>query len=56
MYPRTSSIVQFIFYVWSIEISRNILKNQKNIVGVDSYILNSFSLFGNYLDFYQSFD
>ena len=27
--PRTSSIVQFIFYVWSFEISRNILRNQK---------------------------
>ena len=27
--PRTSSIVRFIFYFWSIEISRNILRNQK---------------------------
>ena len=27
--PLTSSIVQFIFYFWSFEISRNILKNQK---------------------------
>ena len=27
--PRTSSIVQFIFYVWSLEIRRNILRNQK---------------------------
>ena len=27
--PRTSSIVQFIFYFWSFEISRNILRNQK---------------------------
>ena len=26
---RTSSIVQFIFYFWSFEISRNILRNQK---------------------------
>ena len=25
--PRTSSIVQFIFYFWSFEISRNILRN-----------------------------
>ena len=39
--PRTSSIVQFIFYFKSFEISRNILRNQKN-----PYILNSF----NYLD------
>ena len=27
--PRTSSIVQFIFFVWSFEISGNILRNQK---------------------------
>ena len=27
--PRKSSIVQFIFYFWSFEISRNILRNQK---------------------------
>ena len=29
--PRTSSIVQFIFYLWSFEISRNILRNKKII-------------------------
>ena len=28
MRPRTSSIVQFIFYFWSFDISRNILRNQ----------------------------
>ena len=39
--PRTSSIVQFIFYFWSFEISRNIHRNQKNIIGLDSYILYS---------------
>ena len=27
--PLTSFIVQFIFYFWSFEISRNILRNQK---------------------------
>ena len=27
--PRTSTIVQFIFYFWSFEISMNILRNQK---------------------------
>ena len=27
--PRTSSIVQFIFFFWSFEISENILRNQK---------------------------
>ena len=39
--PRTSSIVQFMFYFWSFEISRNILRK-----GLDSYILNSL----NYLN------
>ena len=29
--PRTSSIVQFIFYFWSFEISRKILRNQKTL-------------------------
>ena len=29
MSPRTSTIVQFIFYFWSFEISVNILRNQK---------------------------
>ena len=29
--PRTSSIVQFIFYFRSFEISRNILRNQKTL-------------------------
>ena len=29
--PRTSPIVQFIFYVWSFEISRNILRNQETL-------------------------
>ena len=29
--PRTSSIVQFIFYFWSFEISRNVLRNQKTL-------------------------
>ena len=29
MYPRTSTIVQFIFYFWSFEIRENILRNQK---------------------------
>ena len=29
--PRTSSIVQFIFYFWPFEISRNILRNQKTL-------------------------
>ena len=43
--PRTSAIVQFIFYFWSFEIRRNIVKseNSVNIIGLDSYILNSLS-------------
>ena len=44
--PRTSAIVQFIFYFWSFEISRNILlysEKSENIIGLDSYILNIFS-------------
>ena len=52
--PRTSSIVQFIFFFWSFEISGNILRNQKNL-----YVRPMYSkqvlLFGPYLDLYQSF-
>ena len=33
--------MQFIFYFWSFEINRNIPRNQKTIIGLDSYILNS---------------
>ena len=35
--PRTSSIVQFIFSFWSFEISEDILRNQKLIIGQDSF-------------------
>ena len=45
--PRTSTIVQFIFYFWSFEISVNILRNQKKkMIGLDSYSRQVF----NYLD------
>ena len=44
--PRTSTIVQFIFYFRSFEISVNILRNQKYMIGLDSY----FRQFSNYLD------
>ena len=44
--PRTSTIVQFIFYFWSLEISVNIPRNQKYIIGLDSYSRQVF----NYLD------
>ena len=42
----TSSLVQFIFYYWSFQISRNIQRKSKSILGLDSYILNSFSYMG----------
>ena len=46
MRPRTSTIVQFIFYFWSFDISRNIHRNQKKIKGLDSYSLCDFSHLG----------
>ena len=44
--PRKSTIVQFIFYFWSFEISVNILRNQKYLIGLDSYSRQV----SNYLD------
>ena len=44
--PRTSTIVQFIIYFWSFEISVNILRNQKYMIGLDSYSRQV----SNYLD------
>ena len=35
--PLTSSIVQIIFSFWSSEIIEGILRNQKNIIGLDSF-------------------
>ena len=35
--PRTSYIVQIIFSFWSFEISGGILRNQKIIIGLDSF-------------------
>ena len=46
MSPRTSTIVQFIFYFWSFEISVNILRNQKYLIGLDLYSRQV----SNYLD------
>ena len=37
MSPRTSPIVQIIFSFWSFEISEGILRNQKIIIGLDSF-------------------
>ena len=36
-YPRTSSIVQIIFFFWSFEIREGILRNQKIIIGLCSF-------------------
>ena len=44
--PRTSSIVQIIFSFWSFEISGGILRNQKFIVGLDSFYNQLFKIFG----------
>ena len=35
--PRTSSIVRIIFFFWSSEINEGILRNQKFIIGLDSF-------------------
>ena len=43
--PRTSSIVQFIFFFWSFEISGNILRNQEFFICYDPCILNRFLVF-----------
>ena len=37
MSPRTSPIVQIIFSFWSFEISEVILRNQKRMIGLDSF-------------------
>ena len=36
--PRTSSIVQIIFSFWSFEIGEGILRYQKLIIGLDTFI------------------
>ena len=51
--PRTSSIVQFIFYFWSFEISGNILGNKKYHRFRFIYS-NQFKLFEPHLDLYKS--
>ena len=43
--PRSSSIVQIIFSVWSFEISEYILRNQKNISGLGSFSKQGFNMF-----------
>ena len=47
--PRTSSIVQIIFSFWFFEVSDDILRNQKFIIGLDSFSNQRFiylALFG----------
>ena len=46
--PRTSPIVQVIFSFWSFEISEDILRIQKLIIGQDSFS-NQFFIFLIYL-------
>ena len=41
--PRTSSIVQFIFYFLVLCDQQKYSEKSENIIGLDSYILNSFS-------------
>ena len=43
---RTSSIVQIIFSFWSFEISEGILRNQKIIIGLDSFSNQRVDIFG----------
>ena len=43
--PRTSSIAQIIFSFRSFEISEDILRNQKNIVGLYSFSKQGFNIF-----------
>ena len=51
--PRTSSIMQFMFYFWSSEISRNILRNQKTL-SVRFIYSKQLYVFEPYLDLYES--
>ena len=47
--PRTSSIVQIIFSFLFFEISEGILRNQKIIIGLDSFSKHRLSIFGFHL-------
>ena len=44
--PRISTIVQFIFYFWFFQNNKNSLRNQKYMIGLDSYSRKV----SNYLD------
>ena len=45
MSPSTSSIVQIVFSFWSFEISGGILRNQKLIIGLESFSRRRFEIF-----------
>ena len=53
--PCTSTIVQFIFHVWSFEISEHILRNQNLIIGLDSYSRQRFIYLDIILIFIDSY-
>ena len=50
MSPRISSIVQIIFSFWPFEISGDILRNQKSIIGLDSFS-KQLLIFWSHLDY-----
>ena len=43
--------MQIIFFFWSFEISEGILRNQKIIIGLESFSNQRFNTFGPYLEF-----
>ena len=47
---RLQPLVQFTFYFWSFEISVNILRNQKYIIGLDSYSRQVSNKYGPHFD------
>ena len=51
MSPRTSSIVQIIFSFWSFQISEGIQRNQKIIIGLDSFSNHCLNIFDSHLIF-----
>ena len=54
--PRTSSIVQIIFYFLSLEIRGYILKISVILIGLDSYSRSSLFIISAFFDMIQSFN
>ena len=52
--PRTSSMLQIIFFVWSIEISEGILRNLNIMIGLDSFS-NQRLIYLTPFELYQSY-